>query len=170
MGRSRSERRAASGAVSNLYAAETTLGWRVIDQVPMSLGAEKVARGKWREVFYEDGGFAGWQVLPAQACDRGGKKIPSREGTPATITLAEVQRNAGLFGRSRTLGQPEWKRLRRHAKYDKEKILAPEDAIERAIRKVQQWPFPASRIATDDDGKPVFGDRAIRVYPKPPGK
>jgi hypothetical protein len=162
MGKSRSERRTTGGALFNLFAAETTLGWRVIDQVAGSLAAQKVASGKWREVFYEDGSFAGYQVTAAATS---GKKVPSRDGSPPTITLTEVQMNAGLYGRSRTLGLPEWKRKRRHAKYDDRKILAPEDAIERAITKVKLWPYPASRI-DDGSGKPKYGDRAIRVYPK----
>ncbi len=165
MGKSRSERRSSSGALFNLYAANATLGWRVIDQVTGTLAAQKVAAGKWREVLFEDESFAGYQVVSATTS---GKKVPSREGSPPTITLAEVQMNAGLYGRSRTLGMPEWKRSLRRAKYDKDKILAPEDAIERAIEKVKLWPFPANRIGTDDDGNPVYGDRGIRVYPKPP--
>jgi hypothetical protein len=166
MGKSRSERRVTRGALFNLYAADTTLGWRVIDQIPGAIAAQKVASGKWREVFFEDGSFAGYQVISATTS---GKKIPSRGGSPPTITLSEVQMNAGLYGRSRTLGMPEWKRKLRHAKYDEDKILAPEDAIERAIVKVKLWPFPASRI-DDGSSEPVFGDRAIRVYPKPPMK
>jgi hypothetical protein len=165
MGKSRSERRTSSGALFNLFAANTALGWRVIDQVTGTLAAQKLAAGKWREVVYEDESFAGYQVVSAATS---GKKVPSREGSPPTITLAEVQMNAGLYGRSRTLGLPEWKRKRRRAKYDEDKILAPEDAIERAIVKVKLWPFPANRIGTDDDGNPVYGDRGIRVYPKPP--
>jgi hypothetical protein len=173
MGKSRSERRSSSGALFNLFAANTALGWRVIDQVTGTLAAQKLAAGKWREVFYEDESFAGYQVVSATTS---GKKVPSREGSPPTITLAEVQMNAGLYGRSRTLGMPEWKRAIRHvirkgpdgAKYDTGKIAEPEDAIERAIEKVKLWPFPANRIGTDDDGNPVYGDRGIRVYPKPP--
>lgn len=161
MGKSRSDRRASSGELANLYATETTLGWRITNQVPMALGWEKVALRKWRAVQYDDGSFAGFQPTVAP---QPGKSIPVLAGSPPTITLTEVQMNAGLFGRSRTMGMPEWKREKRHARYDEKKILAPEDAIERAIEKVKLWPYPASRI-DDGGGEPVYGDRAIRVYP-----
>jgi hypothetical protein len=59
---------------------------------------------------------------------------------------------------------PEEKRISWRDKYGK--ALVPEDAIERAQEKVKQWPWPASRI-DDGRGEPVFGDRAVRVYPKP---
>jgi hypothetical protein len=167
MGKSRSERRASSATLVNLYSTNTVLGWRVIDQVPIELALEKVALCKWRRVFYADGEAAGFQPLtetPARSV-----KVPfSLDGSPATITLAEVKMNAGLYGRSHTRGMPEFKRLTRHAKYDEKKILPPEDPIERAQEKVRLWPFPASVMGTDKDGEPIFGDRAIRVYPKQP--
>jgi hypothetical protein len=85
-----------------------------------------------------------------------------------TITLPELKRNAGLFGPSHTIGMPEWKRLKRHARLDESKILPPEDATELAIAKVAQWPFPQSVIGRKKDGTPIFGDKAVRIYPHPP--
>jgi hypothetical protein len=160
MGKSRSERREASGILFNLYGPETALGFPVIGSTTTEQAAEKVACGSWREVIYTDGGFAGYQIVAKAKV-----VIRPRIDRALTITLSELQMNAGLFGRSHTKGMPEWKRLSRHARYDKEKILAPEDAIERAIEKVKLWPYPASRV-DDGSGEPVFGDRAVRCYPK----
>ena len=161
------------GDVFNVYAAETALGWRVIGRTSPSCAVEKITSGQWREVFYESGELAGYQIAPVVSSMR--TALPDRltdqwmasSFGPPTITLSEVKMNAGLFGRSRTLGKPEWKRRLRRARYDREKILSPEDAIERAIGKVKQWPYPASRI-DDGSGEPVYGDKAIRVYPIPP--
>lgn len=167
MGKSRSERRAASAVLFNLYSSNTVLGWRVIDQVPMELAVVKVALKKWQRIFYADGELAGFQPL-TEASAPPAKVAFSLDGSPATITLTEVKMNAGLYGRSHTSGMPEWKRIGRHAKYDEKKILPPEDRIEQAREKVRSWPFPASVLGMDEDGKPIFGDRAIRVYPRAP--
>jgi len=162
MGKSRAARRTDSGELFNLYGPESALGFPVIGQVTAAQAAERVAVAQWREVFYLTGELAGYQVLVKARV----RVMPELQ--PAlTITLSEMQMNAGLFGRSHTKGMPEWKRLQRHAKYDKEKILAPEDAIERAQEKVRLWPQPASRI-DDGSGEPIYGDRATRVYPKTP--
>lgn len=171
MGKSRSDRREASGEVTNLFSKGTLVGCRVLMRVPMVLALEKEAQGKWRRVFYDGGELAGFQPY-AQARlqkPRAAKPGVSLDGSPPTITLTEVQMNAGEFGASSTRGMPEWKRERRERRIKEKycRVVAPEDAIERAIEKVQQWPFPASRI--DDGGsEPVFGDKAVRVYPKPP--
>jgi hypothetical protein len=112
----------------------------------------KVMNGKWRECFDDFGNFYGVQVVAAGRCDM---DLISDEDSVTTITAAESKQNAGLDGPSRTFGRSEDFRISRRQ---------PEDWIERAQVKVQQWPFPASRI---DNGRgPVrFGDRAIRVYP-----
>ena len=132
---------------------------REVQQMDANL---RVAEGRWRPVYYEDGMLAGFQSIPVKE-----QVTPRLQAVPATITLKELERNAGLHGRSRTLGMPEWKRQQRSARFDADKILDPEDAIERAVEKVRQWPYPASRV---DEGQvePVFGDRAVRVYPKAP--
>lgn len=150
----------------NLFSANTTFGWRVVRRVPVERACEQLALKKWREIWSEEVNgkreFLGVQPLsPEKSWNR---PIPALAGSPPTITLTEMRMNAGLFGRSRTMGMPEWKRLKRQAKYDEKKILAPEDAIERAIEKVKLWPYPASRV-DDGSGEPVFGDRATRVYP-----
>lgn len=169
MSKSSAERRLAKGDLANLYTKGTLVGCRVVRQVPVSLALEKVALGMWRRVFYEDGSEAGFQpyAQPQPERPRAPQPGASLDGSPPTITLTEVRMNAGEFGASRTKGMPEWKRLKRHAKYDEKKILAPEDAIERAIAKVKLWPYPASRV-DDGSGEPVYGDKAIRVYPHPP--
>lgn len=169
MSKSSAERRLARGDVANLYAKGTLVGCRILRQVPMATALEKVALGKWRRVFYEDGSLAGFQPYaePQPAKSHSTAAGVSLDGSAPTITLTEVRMNAGEFGKSHTQGMPEWKRLKRHAKYDEKKILAPEDAIERAIAKVKLWPYPASRV-DDGSGEPVYGDKAIRVYPHPP--
>lgn len=168
MGKSRSDRREASGEVTNLFAKGTLVGCRVLMRVSMELALEKEAQGKWRRVFYDGGALAGFQPYAQARSQKPAASNPggSLDGSPPTITLTEVQMNAGEFGASRTRGMPEWKRERRQRRI-KEKychVIAPEDAIERAIEKVRLWPYPASRV-DDGSGEAVFGDKAIRVYP-----
>jgi len=145
----RSKRRMPRKAVRfNLYAYEITLGWRVTHhEIPYAVGAAKVASGEWRSVVDECGNLIGFQpVRPKQ------KNKPESVATSCTLTARDMERNA--FGPvcSVTI----------HLS-DKEKKY--EDAVEQSINKVHVWPFPASRI-DDGSGDPVYGDRAIRVYPK----
>jgi predicted alpha/beta hydrolase len=173
MGKSRLQRRAESGLVVDLFCTDTTLGWRVKCRVPVETALEKVALKKWREIWYETGELAGVQPLAPEQ-KKTLHQILIERLVAVTITFSEVQRNAGLYGRSHTLGMSEWKRLKRHARFDESKILAPEDATERAIEKVRLWPYPASvatcrgEAVTDEQGRPVFRDKAVRVYPHAP--
>ena len=147
-----------------LYPPDTALGWRVIRKVTLAEGAEKVLRGEWREVHDEHGDHWGYQVLVSSKTDQ---DIPSG-ATSSSITVNECELNAGLGGEWRTKGLPEDKRLSRFRRTEAGLLPVPaEDAIERAQAKVAQWPYPASRI-DDGKGKPVWGDRAVRVYPKKP--
>ncbi len=107
-----------------------------------------LARGLWRDVCDEAGTHIGYQLLGGTRLER--KAFPSSRASSTSISVRECQRNAGEFGASRTTGR----------------LGKPADAIERAVEKVKQWPFPASRI-DDGRGEPVFGDRAVRCYPKP---
>jgi hypothetical protein len=143
-----SQRRAYRGALP-LYPFDASLGWRPIKHaVPFEVGRAKIAAGEWklsydevnRAYYYQP---ASWPGLPVDDSD------------PAAITASESQMIAGLYGRSRTLGP----------RNSRAQIAPPMDAIEHSIRKLQQWPFPASRI-DNGTGKPVYGDRAVRVYPK----
>jgi hypothetical protein len=160
----------------NVFSANTALGWKVIRQVPVEFALEQIALCKWREIWYENGELAGVQSLkPVEKKTL--HQVLTERLVAVTITLSEVRRNAGLYGRSHTIGMSEWKRLRRHARFDERKILPPEDATERAIEKVRQWPYPASvkrdqhgDAVTDEKGQAVFGDRAVRVYPPAPKK
>jgi hypothetical protein len=165
MPKTQSERRRLKGLTVNLFSTHTLLGWNVIRQVTAREALEKVALKKWREIWYENGDLAGVQPLKAEQPKTLGDVLTECL-IGVTITLNEVQRNAGLFGPSHTIGMPEWKRLKRHARFDEKQILPPEDATERAIEKVRQWPYPASRI-DDGSGLPVYGDRAVRCYPHP---
>ena len=134
----------------NVYPVETALGWRVVGLVNASTAAEKMAAGEFRDIHDESGQFLGYQMLgrPGKALDH------SSNPTSCSITAREVQMNAGCFGSSMTLPLSRAE----HAE-------VPEDAVERAITKVRQGPHPASRI-DDGSGQPVYGDRAVRVYPK----
>lgn len=171
MGKSRATRRSVSGVMVNLFDENTSLGCRVKYRVSATLALEKIALKQWRAVWYENGDLAGAQPMRAETIAIAGKTFNDvliERLIGVTITLAEVRRNAGEFGESHTMGMPEWKRLNRHALFDASRILPAEDAIERAIAKVRQWPFPASVIGTDEKGAPVFGDKAVRVYPHAP--
>ena len=78
-GRTKSQRRAHSGALINVYPLNTTLGWAVVDQVDASWAAEKLACRKYREVRNSDGSFAGIQPCHAEhkAESRYWKGVPS---------------------------------------------------------------------------------------------
>jgi hypothetical protein len=162
MGTNASQRRAA-GSIRciDVYPADVSLGWRIVRQVTPEFAYKKVLDGQWREAFDDCGNFLGCQVIAAIGIDR---ELSDEEESASTITAHENRLNAGLDGRSRTIGMSEDRRItRRHPKTWS--ALPPEDAIERAIAKVQQWPYPASRI---DNGRgPIaYGDRAIRVNPR----
>lgn len=184
MGRSRSQRRAVAGLMIDLFDENTSLGWRVKYRVSAELALEKIALKQWREIWLTNGELAGVQALrPEQKKTL--NQVLVAELLATTITLNELLRNAQCYGRSRTMGMPEWKRLQRHVwrrgqsvangkpvYYKSDEIAPPEDATERAIAKVRLWPHPASRAmdakgepVSDKNGAPVFGDKAVRVYP-----
>jgi hypothetical protein len=143
----------------DVYSADTSLGYRLVRQVTALYAFNKVAEGQWQEIFDSLGNFRGVKMLAAVKSDQ---ELPS--GTSATtITARDKMLFAGLGGPSRTIGRDENYRITRYSSITG-KALPPEDSIERVIAKVQQWPFPASRI---DNGREmrVFGDRAIRCYP-----
>jgi hypothetical protein len=182
MGKSRSERRAIAGLVVDVFSTETVLGWNVIYRVPAAKALEMVALKQWREIWYENGELAGVQPLKPEERKTLHQVLVERL-VAVTITLPELKRNAGVYGRSTTIGMPEWRRLQRAGKRVlvgeqlRPVILEPEDATERAIEKVRLWPYPASVMrdkrgdaVTDDKGVPIFGDRAVRVYPPAPRK
>ncbi len=158
-GRTKAQRRACKGEL-NLYPANTTLGWRVIGTTTSQRAAAKLARGEWREVYDDSGNLLGYQILATFSTD---KDLPSGESS-SSITASESQLNAGVVGVSHTEGLSEDERVSRRNKW--QHALPPEDAVERAREKVKIWVVPASRI-DDGKGEPVFGDRAVRCYPKP---
>jgi hypothetical protein len=141
----------------DLYPPVTTLGWQVIRKVTAAEANDKLASGLWHEVFDQDGNFAGYQIKTST-------QVNFAHESSRSISKNELELNAGAHmkdGQSRTMTLSEEKKLARIVK-----ALPAEDAIERAIRKVQSWPFPASR-KNDGRGEPVFGDRAVRAYPRP---
>jgi hypothetical protein len=145
----------------DVYAADTSLGWRIVRKVSAILAYNKVVEGKWVEIFDDIGNFYGVKVVASVTSDQ---ELPS--GTSATtITARDAMLQAGLGGRSQTIGRSEDYRITRYSRVTC-KALPPEDRIERVMAKVAQWPFPASRL-DDGRGKAIFGDRAIRCYPRP---
>jgi hypothetical protein len=111
MGKTSADRRLAKGDLANLYAGNTAQGWRIVKQVPMAQGFEKVAQRKWRRLDFLDGSFAGFQ--PVEALERLSVAGKMPGWSPTTITAKESQMNAGLYGPSRTMGMTEWERLHR---------------------------------------------------------
>ena len=110
MSRTSADRRLDKGNQANLYAGNTALGWRVVRQVPITLGLKKVAQSKWRLLQFEDGGIAGFQTKEGL-----GPTIPDGilpGWSPTTITAKESQMNAGLYGPSQTRGMGEWLKQR----------------------------------------------------------
>jgi hypothetical protein len=134
-----SQRRAAHGArCINLYPANTTLGWRPIRQVTAADAAKNYALGKWGEVHDEHGNFWGYQVLASPKTDQ----ELSSEQSSTSLTARECDLIAGQCfpkGKSHTLGLSEAKKLNRHPKDDPDKFLAPEDAVELAVAKEQEF-------------------------------
>lgn len=149
MGKSRGLRRGNIGANYLLFAAETTLGWRVVRRVSGAQGEEMLARGQWRDVYDASGNHIGYQVIASYKTDL---EILSGSSS-CSITAREIELNAGLRGRSRTAGMSEEQRISRRAPRTGSP-LPPEDAIERAIAKVKEWPRS-------------HRDRAVRIYPNP---
>lgn len=147
-----------------IFPPDTTLGWRVVGRVSSAVGDKKVANGEWRRVNNELGEHVGYQALATFQTD---KDLPSTPSS-CSITVRQVELIAGTafkHGKSRTLGMPEEKKIcRRNPKSGR--ALPPEDAVELALAKMEQWLHPASRI-DDGRGEPVYGDKAVRVYPKP---
>lgn len=166
---SRNGRRAIADRCIDVYAADTSRGWRVVRQVTPLYAYDKVALGKWHELFDDFGNFYGVQVVAAVRCDM---DLMSDEDSATTITASESKQNAGLDGPSMTFGQSEDFRIDRHHPITGT-AQPPEDWIERAQQKVKEWPFPASRIDNGRDPLPTkiysrvgeYGDRALRVYP-----
>jgi hypothetical protein len=147
------QRRAAGSGerTINVYPPDTTLGWNVIRQIEPAEAAKMLSLGKADLVNDQFGNFWGIRI---RAKFKTEEELVSQPG-PTSITAHESHLVAGLGGRSRTMNLREDEKLA---------LQVPEDPVERAIRKVQQWPFPASRI-DDGSGDPVYGDRAPRVYP-----
>lgn len=161
MGMNAAQRRAAfSDRSIYVYGADTSRGWRIVQVVTPESAYKKVMEGKCSELFDDLGNFLGVQILAAVKTDQ---DLPSGTST-TTITARDVLYFVGGGGKSRTIGMSEDRRITRYSPVTC-KALPPEDRVERVIAKVQQWPFPASRI---DSGRgPVkFGDRATRVYPR----
>jgi hypothetical protein len=135
MSKARATRRLSENMLP-LYPADASRGWRVIRQVPFAKGSEKVAAGEWALLCHTDGTPWYFQIIANFKADA---DLPASEPT-RPITAHESALNAGLFGQSRTAGMPEDVRLSRHDRYDTDRPLPPEDAVERAMAKTRVWP------------------------------
>jgi len=145
-----------------LFSADISQGWRIVRRVSLDKGKRSVIEGRWREVTDDLGNHLGYQIISTNSVD---SEMPTRQ-TPATISASEMTLYAGQAfsrGRSRTAGMTEDQRLSR-AKLPNGRQLPPEDTIERLVGKVNAYTAPASRVNLKGD--PVYGDKAVRVYPK----
>ena len=106
MSKTSADRRLAKGDLVNLYAGNAALGWRVVRQVPITLGLKKVAQSRWRLIPFGNGAIAGFQTKEGPEPTISGGMLPG--WSPSTITAKESQLNAGLYGPSQTLGMAEW--------------------------------------------------------------
>jgi hypothetical protein len=161
----------------DVFSPIMTLGLKRLRRVPVEYALERIALKQWREVWLDNGDLAGAQPLrPEEA--RAMKGLLFERLAAVTITLDELKRYVGLYGPSHTMGMAEWKRLQRDGKrvFVGERlypvVLEPEDRTERALEKLRLWPHPASvkrdargDAVKDGRGKPVFADKAVRVYP-----
>lgn len=139
-----------------LFPARTVLGWRVIRRVSFREGETRVGVGEWRRVL--DGTtheHIGYQICTPEM-SRGDYELPTIF-SPASISVREMQVNAGLFGRSRTEGLSEDRRLARRN---------PEDRVERAHAKVVEFgkrrlvQSPVIAAAPEAAGWDAFQDMA----------
>jgi hypothetical protein len=137
----------------SIFHTETTLGWRVIRMCNLAKGQQKVACGEWREVHDPNTGeLIGFQpVTPAEA--RGDRDLPSLASC-ASISMREMQANAGELGRSRTAGMLEEDRVSRRDPRNGT-LLPAEDFVERTRAKVRVF----AQVG------PHKGD-ILRVWPK----
>jgi len=121
---------------------------------------QKVAEGKWNLVVDERGDPFYFQIKVALSP----VKVFRRRASPTSITARDILCNAGAFGESQTI------HLSEQQKHEQTRSLMGrrpplDDAVELAIVKVRMCPFPASRI-DDGSGKAIYGDKAVRAYPK----
>jgi hypothetical protein len=157
-GRTREERYIAAGDLP-LYPVDASRGWRVIRYVNFAKGLERAAKGEWALRNDEQGNPWYFQIVASFKTDQ---DLPSG-ATSSSITSRECMLNAGVIekrngvilgAKSRTMRMTEDERLSQ-PKRPNGRVPPPEDAIERAIAKVREWPLP-------------HGDRSVRVYPKQP--
>jgi hypothetical protein len=132
-----------------LYAAETTLGWRVVRQIPLAEAERKVELGVFVRVYNEQFECVGYQVIDSRPTD---EKLPSRQSS-SSISASEIQANALVIfpgGSSRTERMSEERRVsRRHPISGN--ALPAEDFVELATGKVRAW------LEIGDDKAPSSG-------------
>jgi hypothetical protein len=106
MSKTSADRRLAKGNLANLYAGDAVRGWRIVRQVPITLGLKKVARSKWRLLQFEDGSIAGFQTKEGPEPTISDGMLPG--WSPTGITAKDSKAIAGLYGPSQTSGMAEW--------------------------------------------------------------
>jgi hypothetical protein len=128
-----------------VFPADVSRGWRVVRRASVAQCEQQADRGLWARIHDEvTGQLIGYQMLDVYG-QRGDFDLESMR-TQASISLRELEANAGLLGRSKTRGLSEDRRLAR---------AVPEDAIERAQAKVRVWPLVGA----------ACGD-ILRVWPR----
>lgn len=105
MSRTSADRRLAKGNLADLYAGNSAQGWRIVRQVPITLGLKKVAQSKWRLLQFENGSLAGFQIKEGPEPTIPDGMLPGWSTT--TITAKESKIIAGLYGPSQTAGMTE---------------------------------------------------------------
>jgi hypothetical protein len=106
MSKTSADRRLGKGNLANLYTGNSELGWRIVKQVPITLGLKRVAKLKWWLFYFEDGGFAGFLIREGPERSIPDGMLPGWSGT--AITAKESQINAGLCRPSQTIGLASW--------------------------------------------------------------
>jgi hypothetical protein len=111
MSKTSADRRLAKGDLANLFVGNSEQGWRIVRQVPITLGLKKVAQSKWWLLQFEDGSIRGFLSKEGPGPTIPDGMLPG--WSPTTITAKESELNAGLYGPSQTMGFTEGLRLHR---------------------------------------------------------
>jgi hypothetical protein len=168
------QRRARAGRFE-LWPVDDAQGWAPIRRgVSFQEGLYMVWRGKWALREHENGEPWYFQLTrginPTRKSKRPwlpvGRKLPVNDSSPAAITAHESELNTQ---QSATAMMSEKEKLARHAKYDPDQPLPPEDAVELAQAKVREWGHGRRAAAPLSDAPfdvPVVWNAFVK-YPKP---
>ena len=125
-----------------LYGASSTLGWRIVRRIPPHEGERGVESGRMRHLYDTlTGKLLGYQLI-SNAERRGDRDLPSM-ASAASISVREMQANAGELGASRTARLAEDDRVSRRDLNGH--LLPAEDFVERSRAKVAVFPLVGSK-------------------------